>query len=55
MKFNELHSEGGGAGLEVFEEFGLGGGGELGGLGGIVGSALGDHGVEELGGTQPFP
>ena len=49
MKFTELHSEGGGSVLEVFEEFGLGGGGELGGLGGVVGSALGDHGVEDAG------
>ena len=49
MKINELPSEGGGSVLEVFEEFGLGGGSEVGGLGGVVGLALGDHGVEDAG------
>ena len=34
-----MEAEGGGAGLEVFEEFGLGGGGVVGGLGGVGGLA----------------
>ena len=35
-----------GPGLEVFEDLGSGGRGEMGGVSWIVGFALGDHGVE---------